>query len=184
MILECTMLALEPSPYRGRGRYQRAAQVTKADPPGITNSTAWRSSFTRMRLSDHSVQRYTSSRSIQQQPTNRPGEDDTPVWLLSNFQSLTISKLDELNLLIEGKASMIIMLTESWLTDYMEESLLVENYNRYTANPKDCIGRRVTVFAHDSLDVKVVRNRNRKTSSLWINAGNHHHITSWLCLSP
>ena len=48
--------------------------------------------------------------------------------MLTNCQSLTDDKIDELKLTIDEKSLRIIMLTESWLTDDKELSKTIENF--------------------------------------------------------
>ena len=53
-----------------------------------------------------------------------------PAMMLTNCQSLTDDKIDELKLTIDEKSPKIIMLTESWLTDDKELSKTIENFKQ------------------------------------------------------
>ena len=106
-----------------------------------------------------------------------------PATMLTNCQSLTDDKIDELKLTIDEKSPKIIMLTESWLTDDKELSKTIENFTLHTSNRSDRIGGGVAMFTHSSLDAKVVKRYTTKTlSSLWVKITNHHQTVIYGCI--
>ena len=67
-------------------------------------------------------------------------QSNHPSMILTNCQSLTEDKLDELKLIVDERQPDIIMLTESWLTDDKEEARQIPEYNLHTSNRSKRIG--------------------------------------------
>ena len=106
-----------------------------------------------------------------------------PGVILTNCRSITSDKIDELKLLLEDINANILMLTESWLTDDKEKSAQIENYTLHTSNRPGRVGGGVAIYVHNSLDAKVVKKYQTKTTSaLWLKVSYRNHTTIYGCL--
>jgi hypothetical protein len=107
-----------------------------------------------------------------------------PAVLLSNCQSLTTDKLDELKLVIEEKTPKIIMLTESWLTEDKERARQMQDYTLHTSNRSGRTGGGVAIYTHHSLDVKIVKKHsNTLLTTLWLSVKNENNTqTIYACV--
>lgn len=114
---------------------------------------------------------------------NQPAKDQHPGMILTNCQSITMDKLDELRLIMEEKTPQIVMITESWLTKDKEQTSLIDDYVLHTSNRADRVGGGVAIYTHNSLDVKVVKKYTTKTvSSLWIKVCGRTVSTIYGCI--
>ena len=112
-----------------------------------------------------------------------PAQHHNPGLILSNCQSLTMDKLDELKLITEEKQPKLIMLTESWLKDDKEMAMSLDDYDLYTANRQDRVGGGVAIYSHSSIQAKVVKRYTSKTlSSLWVKVTTPKHSTIYACI--
>ena len=100
---------------------------------------------------------------------NKP-KYQTPSVMLTNCRSITLDKIDELNLIIEEKSPQVIMLTETWLTEEKESTRLIEGYNLHASHrDKKRIGGGVAIFTHQSLNTKTVyKKTTTRYSTVWV----------------
>lgn len=106
-----------------------------------------------------------------------------PGIILTNCQSITMDKLDELRLIMEEKTPQIVMLTESWLTKDKEQASHIDDYTLHTSNRSGRVGGGVAIYTHNSLDAKIVKKYTTTTaSSLWIKVCGRTVSTIYGCI--